>query len=197
MREAMRATAYVPSGGGEWETFIVRAKPEAALLSLATPLRQEVSRVRSEFRVSNVRAQTELVLSHTVRERLLAMLSLFFAIVALILAGVGLYGVLNYSVIQRTREIGIRMALGARPVNVVQKVTAEVFGMLILGSAIGLGAGVASERYLEKLLFQVKATDAVVIATPILALIAAGILAALAPTIRAVRVDPAQALRAE
>jgi predicted permease len=198
MREAIRATAYVPVGEeSDWGTFIVRVKSGTELLSLATPLRQEVARVRTEFRVSNVRAQTELVQQHTIRERMLAMLSLFFAIVALILAGVGLYGVLNYSVIQRTREIGIRMALGARPVNVIRKVTTEVFGMLLLGSAIGLGAGIASERYLEKLLFQVKVTDTAIVAMPIVALIAAGILAALAPTIRAVRVDPAQALRAE
>jgi len=128
---------------------------------------------------------------------MLAILSLFFAIVALLLAAVGLYGVLNYSVLQRRREIGIRMALGAQPRHVIFGVAGEVFAMLALGSAIGLIGGLAGERYLETLLFGVKTTDFAVLATPLLALSAAAVLAALPPILRAVRVDPATALRSE
>jgi ABC-type antimicrobial peptide transport system permease subunit len=137
------------------------------------------------------------VQSHTIRERLLAMLSLFFAVVALILAAVGLFGVLSYAVVRRTREIGIRLALGAQPEHVARKVTTEVFGMLILGSIAGLAAGLAAERYIESLLYQVKATDARMLALPVVTIFTAALLAALPPVLRAVRIDPATALRSE
>ena len=118
-------------------------------------LRQEVSRARGEFRVSNIRTQTEIE-SATIRERLLATLALFFAVVALVLAAIGLYGVLDYSVLQRRREIGIRMAIGARAGNIAWRVTAEVFTMVLVGSVAGLALGLASVRYVESLLFQVR-----------------------------------------
>jgi len=131
------------------------------------------------------------------RERLLATLSLFFAIVALVLAAIGLYGVLNYSVTQQRREIGIRMALGARSAHMVRHVTGGMFGMVCLGSAIGLAAGLVSGRFLESLLFEVKATDLGIVIVPILTLLGAALLAALPPAIRAVQIDPAQTLRSD
>ena len=103
-------------------------------------LRREVPQARPEFRVSNIRTQEELIRAHTVRERLLAMLALFFAVVALLLAGIGLYGVLDYSVLQRRREIGIRMAIGAQAGDIARRVTADVFCMVLAGAVAGLGA---------------------------------------------------------
>jgi putative ABC transport system permease protein len=117
--------------------------------------------------------------------------------VALLLAAVGLYGVLDYSVLQRRREIGIRMALGAQADQIVRRVTSEVFAMLALGSIAGLALGVASERYVETLLYQVKATDWEMLVLPVVTIAAAALLAALPPVIRAVRIDPAAMLRAD
>jgi hypothetical protein len=94
--------------------------------------RQEIPRARPEFRVSRIRTQLEINQSHTVRERLLAMLARFFAIVALVLAGIGLYGVLHYPVVQRWREIGIRMAMGAPAGAIARLVTWEVFSMVLV-----------------------------------------------------------------
>jgi len=205
MREQIRPTVYVPfrsvdekgeAISSDWGTFVVRASGDN-LAALTPVLRQEVPRVRSEFRVSNIRTQVELVQSNTIRERLLAMMSMFFAVVALVLAGVGLYGVLDYSVLQRRREIGIRLALGAKADDIVRRVTAEVFSMLILGAGVGLALGIGCERYVETLLYQVKATDVRMLALPTVTILAGALLAAVPPVIRAMRIDPAEMLRAE
>jgi predicted permease len=165
--------------------------------SLAAVLRQEVPRARPEFRVSRIRTQMEINQSHTVRERLLATLALFFATVALLLAGVGLYGVLHYSVLERRREIGIRMAVGAEAGSVARLVTADVFSMVLLGAAAGVGLGMLSAQYVESLFYQVKATDLEMLALPSLAILVGALLAALRPVVQAVRIDPASMLRAE
>jgi putative ABC transport system permease protein len=185
--------AFQPMGRG---TFVVRTA-SANPLALASLLRQEVRRARPEFHVSNIRTQVEIEESHTVRERMLAMLALFFAVVALALAGVGLYGVLDYSVQLRRREIGIRMAIGAPAANIARSVTAEVFIMVMAGAAAGLLLGVASTRYIETLLFEVRAADWIRLALPSAAILAAAMLAATPAVIRAVRIDPVNALRAE
>jgi ABC-type antimicrobial peptide transport system permease subunit len=177
-------------------TFIVRTSgPDP--LALASVLRQEVPKARSEFRVSNLRTQQELVLSHTVRERLLAILALFFAVVGLLLAGVGLYGVLDYSVLQRRREIGIRMAIGARAGDIARRVATDVLAMVLLGSLVGLALGMASLRYIETLLYEVKATDLTMVAVPAVTILTVAFLAALPPVIRAVRTNPVTIMRAE
>ncbi|HEY6389418.1 MAG TPA: FtsX-like permease family protein [Candidatus Acidoferrum sp.] len=122
---------------------------------------------------------------------------MFFAIVALLLAGVGLYGVLHYSVLQRRREIGIRMAVGAQASEVVRLVTVEVFAMVLCGAAAGLALGMVSARYLEALFFQVKATDLTMLGFSLLAILGVALLAALRPALHAVRIDPAEMLRVE
>ena len=160
-------------------------------------LRREVPRARPQFRVSNIRTQVEIEESHTVRERMLAVLALFFAGVALALAGVGLHGVLDDSVQLRRREIGIRMAIGAPAAKIARSVTADVFVMVLAGAAGGLLIGLASTRYIETLLFEVRATDWIRLALPSAIILAAAMLAAVPAVIRAVRIDPASALRAE
>jgi ABC-type antimicrobial peptide transport system permease subunit len=177
-------------------TFIVRTLSEDPL-ALASLLRREVPRVRPEFRITNVRTQRELNQASTVRERLLAVLALFFAVVALLLAGVGLFGVLDYSVLQRRREIGIRMAIGARAGDIARQVSRDVFSMVLVGAVAGVGLGTVSVRYIETLLYQVKPSDPSMLAFPSAVILGAAILAAAPAVIRAVRIDPADMLRAE
>jgi predicted lysophospholipase L1 biosynthesis ABC-type transport system permease subunit len=177
-------------------TFLVRTSTSHPV-TVASVLRREVTRARAEFRVSNIRTQEELVQMHTVRERLLALLALFFSAVALILAAVGLFGVLEYSVLQQRRDIGIRLALGAPAGSVVRGVIGESFAMVLVGAIVGLGLSIGAERYIETLLYEVKATEPAILAVPSLILMAAVLFAALPPVLRAVRLDPVQTLRAE
>jgi ABC-type antimicrobial peptide transport system permease subunit len=117
--------------------------------------------------------------------------------VALVLAGVGLFGVLDHSVLQKRREIGIRMALGARPWNVVRRVTGDVMKLVLAGVVVGIVCGVASEQYVSKLLYGVKVTDPVAVAAPTIVLLVIAMLAAVPPVLRAVRTNPAHTLRTE
>ena len=116
---------------------------------------------------------------------------------ALLLAGVGLYGVLNYSVQQREREIGIRMALGAQVGDVVRPMIGGLCLAVMMGAGAGLALGLASTRYIESLLYQVKATDSDLLAIPCLMILATLCFAALPAIRRALRVDPVSMLRAE
>jgi predicted permease len=202
MRSPIPPTVYVPlrtSPGrenGDSATFVVRIR-NGDPLPAASFLRQEVARAHPELRVSNIRTQEELVRRHTTRERMLAILSLFFAVVALVIAGVGLYGVLDHAVLQRRRELGIRIALGAGASDIATRVTVEVFSMLILGGVAGLAFGLASERYITALLYHVEATDFSVLVTPVITVLSAALLAACPPVLRALNIDPAEMLRSE
>jgi predicted permease len=204
MRRPIRPTAYIPfalASDGSFQptargTFVVRTAG-ANPLAIASILRQEVPRARPEIRVGNIRTQTQIIESHTVREHLLSMLALFFAGVALLLAAIGLYGVLDYSVLQRRREIGVRMAIGAPAAHIARGVATGIFGMVFVGGIAGIALGMAAARYVATLLFEVNAASPAMIALPALTIFAAALLSALPAVVRAVRIDPAQCLRSE
>jgi predicted permease len=166
-------------------------------LAFANSLRQLIAQRHNGLRVSNVTTQLELVRNQTVRERLIAMLAAFFASVALLLAGIGLYAVLNYSVLQRRREIGIRMAIGSPRTGIVHLVTVDVFLMIALGGCAGLGLGFGAARYVASLFFQVNATDPDMIALPTCMFLLTALFATLPAVLRALRTDPTEILRAE
>jgi putative ABC transport system permease protein len=205
MREPITPTAYVPFASVDRKgapqpkgsaTFVVRtSSPNPG--ALGAILRQEVPRARPEFRVSNIRSQVDLDRQHTVRERLLAMLGVFFAAVALLLSGIGLYGVLDYSVLQRRREIGIRIAIGAPAADIARRVIVEALYMVLVGAVAGLVVGLASVRFVAALLYQVHATEMGMLVPPCLTILASALLAALPALVRAVRIDPVAMLRAE
>lgn len=197
MREPMQPTAYFPFRTNyNRATFMVRTAKQNPL-AMASVLRSGVREARAGFRVSNILTQTALVEQHTGRERLLALLALFFGVVALSLAGVGLYGVLDYSVLQRRREFGIRIAIGAPATDVVRRVIMDVLAVVLAGSLFGIVLGITTVRFIETLLFEVKATDLGVLALPTVTILAVALLAALPAVIRAVRIDPVTMLRSE
>lgn len=208
VREAQLPVAFVPlrevdaKGLVQPEhntTFLVRmaGNDPAAPMARATELRKAVAAAGAGIRVSNARTQQELIDGQTVRERLLAMLGVFFASVALLLAGIGLYGVLNYSVLQRQREIGIRVAVGARRGAIIQLVTRSVFTMVVAGLVAGVGLGLASARYMESLFFQVKASDGSMLVVPCAVILVVATVATVPAVLRALRIDPVEILRAE
>ena len=153
-----------------------------------------VDRNVSIFRVKTLRAQTE---DSLVRERLLATVSGFFGGLALVLALLGLYGLMAYAVAQRTAEIGIRMALGARREQIVWMTLRET--LLLAGTGIALGVPLALwlSRFAKALLFGVGATDPATIAIAVSALIGVAALAGYLPARKASRIDPTVALRYE
>ena len=135
--------------------------------------------------------------AQTARERLLAMLAAFFSLVALSLAGIGLYGVLSYSMQQREREFGIRIAVGAGIGDIAWQATSRVLLMVMTGAVIGAALGIASVRYVETLLYGVRGSDPVMLTGPALVLLAIALLSALPVIARASRIDPKIMLRAE
>jgi putative ABC transport system permease protein len=205
LREPILPVAYVPfhSVGKKGApaplraaTLVVRTA-SANPMALASTLRREVPRARPEFRVSNIITEEELVRAQTIRERLLAMLALFFAAVALLLAAIGLYGVLDYSVLQQRREIGIRLAIGAPAGRIARAVAGNILLTVLAGAAAGFALSMASARYVEALLYQVKPDDPAMLLLPSSAILAAALLAALPAVLRAVSIDPAATLRAD
>lgn len=197
MREPMMPVAYLPfSEDYSRGTYIVRtAGPNP--LALSATLRRAISAARPDFFVSNIRTQNELIDSHTVRERVLAMLAVFFGAIALLLAGVGFYGLLDYTVLQRRREIGIRMALGALPGGIAIRISGQAFTQTVLGMLVGFVFGLASARHIQSLLFEVKATDVWTLAVPGATILLVALIAAAPAMLRATRVDPAVTLRLE
>ena len=195
VRDATPPTVYALLLPESWASLQVRTHLEPA--ALAALLRNELPRVHPAFRMTGVTLQSTLVENTLVRERLLALLSGFFSIVAIVLVAVGLYGVLSYGVVQRTREIGIRVALGARPLRVVSLVLSEIGLVTLIGLVLGLAGGVAASQFITALLYDVKPSDIWSIAAPLACLLFACSLSALLPALRAARVDPTTALRYE
>ena len=194
LREPPSPTAYEPLRGVN-ATLEVRAAGDP--LALTSFLRAEIPRINPALRVNSVTLQTTRINNTLLRERLLALLAGFFAMVALTLAAIGLYGVLTYSVLRRTKEIGIRVALGARQSRVVTLVISDCLLMILIGIGAGAAGGVGLARFVSTLLFEVKAMDLWSLSLPLGALLLTSAIALLPAVLRAARVDPIQVLREE
>jgi putative ABC transport system permease protein len=186
--------SQAPSANGAG-VLLVRASGDP--LALASAAQGAIREVDGALAIFAVEPLTD-TLARSVGERRFTMLLLaLFAAVALVLAAVGVHGVLSYGVTQRTREIGIRMALGARPGNVLGLIVGQGARLAAVGVALGLAGAVVLTRLLAALLYGVTPTDAVTLAVVVAVLAATAIVASYLPARRAMRVDPSVALRSE
>jgi putative ABC transport system permease protein len=175
--------------------FVVRATNDSA--SLEGSIRSAVRELDPTLPVYNLRSMEEVVSKSVVQPRFLALLLATFSGIALFLAAIGIYGVMAYSVAQRTQEIGVRMALGARPLHVLGLVFKQSLVMLLIGAVIGLAGAFALTRWMRTLLFEITATDPLTYVSVIGILTFVALLACYIPARRAAKVDPLIALRYE
>jgi ABC-type antimicrobial peptide transport system permease subunit len=185
---------YVPSSGGN-TSFEVRTRmnPTAVIASI----RSVVSQMDSNLPVFNVQTQAELIDQLLFQERMIAKLAGFFGILALVLACIGLYGLLSYEVSRRTREIGIRIALGAQRGGVLRLVVGQGIVLAITGAMVGIAVALGVTRYLKSMLYNIHANDPATIAGVTILLTLVAVAACYIPARRAMRVDPMVALRYE
>src|SRR5215470_5396308 len=198
LKEAAPQTAYIPFSQYSaliQRTLCVRAASNASALVAA--IRGEVRSLDPNLPVFNVKTFAEQINESVSRERLVALLSSFFGLFALLLACLGLYGMMAYAVARRTREIGVRMALGAQAGNVLWLVLRESLLLVLIGTAIGVPVALAAARVTKELLFGLTPNNPLTIALATLVMIAIAALAGYLPARRAAQVDPLISLRHE
>jgi predicted permease len=176
-------------------SFVVRAANDAT--PLESSIRSVVRELDPTLPVYNLWSMEEVVSKSMVQPRFLALLLATFSGIALFLAAIGIYGVMAYSVAQRTQEIGVRMALGARQLHVLRLIFGQSLGMLLIGTVIGLAGAFALTRLMRTLLFEITTTDPLTYVSVIGILTVVALLACYIPARRAAKVDPLIALRYE
>ena len=164
---------------------------------IAEPARAALAALDPEVPPFRLRSMAQLVSADVAQPRLYALLLATFAVVAITLAGVGLYGVLSHSVAQRERELGVRMALGANTRDLIRLVLSQAIRLAAVGIVLGLAAGLVATRGLQALLFGVRAQDPVTFAVVAAGLLIVALVASFIPARRAARLDPVVALRTE
>jgi predicted permease len=197
VRGKIHRQVFVPLRGHGTTEVTVYARIEGDPRVVMPQLRAQVCRIDPNLVVSDMRTLDEQVNMCLSNERMLSFLSGAFAVLATLLAGIGLYGVLAFVVARRTREIGIRVALGAERAQVVRIVVREALAAILLGLAAGIMAAMVCGRYVESQLFGVKANDLPIFLLGAGVLLATSLAAAIIPALRASRIDPLQALRYE
>jgi len=197
-RDSTRNLVWVPyAQKNAWRQGIVTIRARSDASNAIPTLRRELHALDGGIALADVMTMNQALARSMAGDRMIAVLLTAFATLALILAAVGVFGILSYTVVQRTHELGIRMALGAQKRDVMRLVLRESLPMVATGVLIGLGVGVGITKFMEAILYDVRATDPVTIGGVSLVLIGVGLCAALLPARRAATVSPMVALRLE
>lgn len=190
-------TVYYPMAWHVWPLMDVVVRTEGAPETLLPTIRQRVHELDGELALANIRTMDEWIANSAAQPRLNAMLLATFALLALLIAALGIYGILSYSVNQRTRDIGVRMALGAQRSRVLRLIVVEGMKLAMLGIGIGLLASIAIGRVLSSLLYGVSVHEPRIFVAVSLLLTAIAAAACAIPAHRASRIEPIAALRHE
>jgi predicted permease len=194
LRGEVRPTMYLPLVANSAHFELRTAGNPTALVGL---VREVVSRTDKNLPLFEVRTQTEQIEESLFQEQVMARLSSFFGLLALALACIGLYGLLSYDVARRTKEVGIRMALGAERNDVLLLVARRGIALVLVGAAAGIGAALGVTRFMASMLYDVRANDPMTIAGVAVLLALVALAACWIPARRAMRTDPMVALRYE
>jgi len=194
LRRDIKPTFYAPQVGGD-AFFELRTAVDP--LTLVPAVRKLVNNENEDLALFRISTQTQAIDRQVTNERVTAQLAGFFGMLALVLASLGLYGLLSYEVGRRTREIGIRMAIGAQSHNVVRLVLAKAVALIVAGALVGTATAFGVARLLTSFLYGVKAGDPITFATVAALLAVVALAACYIPVRRATRVDPLVALRYE
>jgi predicted permease len=198
LRGGPRPSVYsIPASNRRYVLSHFNARTVGNPLTIAGGIRQVVREMDPKVEVTELQTMKALIDDQMFRERSLSSLVGFFSLLALGLACLGLYGTLSYSVVRRTREIGVRMALGARRQTVLSLVLRQGLKLVLIGIGIGLGAALAATRLVSSLLYGVAATDPLTFVGVSLLLIGVSLIACALPARRAAGIDPMMALRCE
>ena len=192
-----RPTMYLPLSQSPARFMSLTVRTASDPLRIVAEVRRQVSDLDSNLAVSNILTMEQLVARSVSDSRFILVLIVSFAGVALLLAGLGIYGLISYSVTQRTHEIGLRMALGAEASDVLRLVVGHGALLALIGVGIGMGLAFALTRLMSSLLFGVNPTDPSIFGLIGLLLIGVALAASFIPARRATRVDPMIALRCE
>ena len=192
-----RPDIYVPAGQSHADEMEIVVRTAVNPLGTASALQDVLASLDKSEALSAPRTMQDVIASSVSEPRFSALLVAIFAALALGLAAVGLYGVIAYSVSQRTNEIGIRMALGATPRDVLRMVLGGGMKLALIGSVIGVVLALSLGRYLQSLLFDVRATDALTLIGVCILLLCVAMAACYVPARRAMKIDPMVALRYE
>ena len=195
LREPARPIWYWAGFGQRATTFQLRTAADPT--RIIASVRQAAREIDANLPLYNIKTLATQVDESLAQERLISALSGFFGLLSLLLAAIGLYGILAYAVSRRTREIGIRIALGARPGAVLRMVLRQGLILTLLGVGIGLATSFAATRLLESQLFDVTPTDPVTFVVAPILLLTVALLACIVPARRATNVDPLIAIRQE
>ncbi len=200
LKETAPPTVYLPFAQGAWgpvQGMIYELRTEGNPLNYVSAVRDLVQRADPRLPLSEVKSQSAWIDETINQEIAFARLCTAFAVLALVIACVGLYGTMSYNVARRTSEIGICMALGARRAAVIWMVLREVCVLAALGLAISVPLARGLSRFVESFLFDMKPNDPTALAVGVATLVAAALLAVYGPARRASRIDPMTALRHE
>jgi predicted permease len=197
MRDTARALVYVPYAQNAWGMGIITVRAQGNPLAVVGTVRRELAAIDRNMALAQITPMQQAAANSIASDRMVAVLLTAFAVLALALAAVGIFGVLSYTVAQRTRELGVRLALGAQRRDVLALVLRETTPLVVIGIGVGVGIGLGVTRLMRAMLFEIQPTDPVTFIGVPLVLGFVGLCAALLPARRASRVDPLIALRSD